>query len=182
MSAQKLADRCSELGLPVPRAVIANLENGHRESVTVAELLVMAAALEVSPAELLFPFGESLAAEFLPGGRARVLDAARWLGGFAGLDPASMTVVWQNTGRPRPDNAVQLYQSHESAVLMLTSLLRDRMRMERRVYESSKQNAEEHLLLVRAEMRRRGLPPPPLADQLSYVEPEVEKAGDDGAH
>jgi hypothetical protein len=186
MSAQKLADRCSELGLSVPRAVIANLENGHRDSVTVAELLVLAAALEVPPAELFFPFGESLAAEFLPGGRAGLVDAARWLGGFARLDSASMTVVSPTVVYPM-ETAVQLYESHEAAASHLETLLRrlasphpnpDVQAADERI----KRLEEEHLQMIRTEMRRRGLLLPPLADKLSYVEPAGEEADDDGAH
>ena len=46
MSAQQLADRTAELGAPIPRSVLANLESGRRETVSVAEILVLAAALE----------------------------------------------------------------------------------------------------------------------------------------
>jgi len=53
MSAQKLADRCEQLGFAVPRSVLTNLENGHREALSIAELLVIAAALGVPPARLL---------------------------------------------------------------------------------------------------------------------------------
>src|SRR6266516_5250756 len=50
LSAQKLADRCEQLGFAVPRSVIANLENGYREALSVAELLVLAFALDIPPA------------------------------------------------------------------------------------------------------------------------------------
>lgn len=54
MSAQALADRCAELGMPgLKRQAITNLENGRRGMVTVEELLVLAAALDVPPLDLL---------------------------------------------------------------------------------------------------------------------------------
>ena len=85
MSAQALADRCAELGLPIGRVAITKLENGIREKVSVAELLVLAAALEVPPVLLIFPVGREKAVEVLP---ARPLDpwhATLWLSGDARL-------------------------------------------------------------------------------------------------
>ena len=56
MSAQALADRCAELGMPsLKRQAITNLENGRRGMVTVEELLVLAQALDTSPVTLLMP-------------------------------------------------------------------------------------------------------------------------------
>lgn len=57
MSAQELADATERLGLPIGRSVLANLENGRRPTISVAELLVLAAALRVPPIELVFPVG-----------------------------------------------------------------------------------------------------------------------------
>ncbi|MDL4772918.1 helix-turn-helix domain-containing protein [Actinomadura xylanilytica] len=56
MSAQALADRCAELGMPdLKRQAITNLENSRRGMVTVDELLVLAEALDVPPARLFIP-------------------------------------------------------------------------------------------------------------------------------
>lgn len=56
MSAQDLANKCAELGMPgLNRQTIANLENGRRAICTVDELLVLAAALDVPPVLLLTP-------------------------------------------------------------------------------------------------------------------------------
>lgn len=51
-SAQWLADRTSELGSPVSRSVISDLEVGRRRHIAVAELVVIARALD-TPASLL---------------------------------------------------------------------------------------------------------------------------------
>lgn len=53
MSAQKLSDACTELGHPIHRSVLANLENGRRGTLDVCELFVIARALGVAPAALL---------------------------------------------------------------------------------------------------------------------------------
>jgi transcriptional regulator with XRE-family HTH domain len=56
MSAQQLADRTAELGMPVSRPVIADLENGRRRYVTTTELIALAQALRAtSPLDLLYP-------------------------------------------------------------------------------------------------------------------------------
>ncbi len=52
LSAQRLADRCAELGAPeINRSVIANIES-RRESVSIDEVSILAQALDVSPVQL----------------------------------------------------------------------------------------------------------------------------------
>jgi 8-oxo-dGTP pyrophosphatase MutT (NUDIX family)/transcriptional regulator with XRE-family HTH domain len=58
MSAQQLATACAKLGLSISRSTLADLENGRRATLTVAELLVIAAALEVEPLRLLVPLND----------------------------------------------------------------------------------------------------------------------------
>jgi transcriptional regulator with XRE-family HTH domain len=81
MSAQKLADRCAELGHPIGRNVISKLENGDRDGVSVAELLVLARALGVAPAMLIAPFDDVDEVEVLPGKTMTSFNAYRWLVG-----------------------------------------------------------------------------------------------------
>ncbi|MFD9813693.1 helix-turn-helix domain-containing protein [Streptomyces sp. NPDC059080] len=81
MSAQALSDRCTDLGMAVPRAVISNLENGRRTSVSVAEILVLAAALDIPPAALVFPVGYTEETEALPGANVPPFEAVRWFAG-----------------------------------------------------------------------------------------------------
>ena len=93
MSTQKLADRTAELGMAIPRSVLANLESGRRENVSVAELLVLAAALNVAPIELMCPVGFDKQTEMLPERMMDPLDAMRWFTGEQKLDlvgPAPM--------------------------------------------------------------------------------------------
>jgi transcriptional regulator with XRE-family HTH domain len=69
MSAKQVSDRTIELGAPVSRTVIADLENGRRRYVSTSELLVLAQALNVHPIDLLFPDAGADEAEWLPGYR-----------------------------------------------------------------------------------------------------------------
>lgn len=56
LTAIELSNRTREIGYPITRATIAKIEsNSRRGKFDVAELVVLAAALEVAPAQLLFP-------------------------------------------------------------------------------------------------------------------------------
>ena len=88
MSAQQLADRCAELGIPeITRPVLVKLEHGRREAVSTAELAVLAAALDTAPILLLYPVGSAGFTEYLPGRTAAPWDAARWWADEAFLGP-----------------------------------------------------------------------------------------------
>src|SRR6516162_8256956 len=93
MSTQKLADRTAELGMEIPRSVLANLESGRRETVTVPEILVLAAALQVAPVELLCPVGFDEQLEILPGHMMDPLSASRWVDGELVLDVTGSSPV-----------------------------------------------------------------------------------------
>ncbi|MFB1042340.1 helix-turn-helix domain-containing protein [Streptomyces chrestomyceticus] len=56
-SAQDLADQCEQLGHPIPRNVIANMESGRRANLPLVDVLVLAAALRTYPVCLIFPVG-----------------------------------------------------------------------------------------------------------------------------
>jgi hypothetical protein len=86
ISTQQLADRTAQLGLPIQRSVLANLENGRRGSVSVAELLILAAALGAAPMDLLYPVGLEEKIEMLPGRQADPLGIVSWFCGDSKLD------------------------------------------------------------------------------------------------
>ncbi|MDY0811624.1 helix-turn-helix transcriptional regulator [Kitasatospora purpeofusca] len=81
MSAQDVAAACAKLGYPIARNVIANLENGRRSSIDVAEVLVLAEVLGVPPVVFLVPLGEVGEIELLPGSMYSTGDALRWVCG-----------------------------------------------------------------------------------------------------
>ena len=85
LTAQALADRCAQLGLPLARPTIAKLEKGFRETITVGEVQVLARALGVSPLMLLFPLGQAETAEVLPGKNVTPFDAMQWFADEAEL-------------------------------------------------------------------------------------------------
>ncbi|MCZ9344665.1 helix-turn-helix transcriptional regulator, partial [Streptomyces sp. TRM76130] len=58
LTAQGLADATRAAGYAIDRSVIAKIEKGLRQSISVAELVVIARALGVPPVLLLYPLGE----------------------------------------------------------------------------------------------------------------------------
>lgn len=94
MSHQQLADECARLGHPrLQRAVINNLENGRKRDVSVADVLVLAAALEVAPAALVFPAGYAAEVEYLPGRTADPLEAADWFTGTGAEEDSALALA-----------------------------------------------------------------------------------------
>jgi transcriptional regulator with XRE-family HTH domain len=83
LSAQALADRCGALGYKIHRSIIAKLERGHRQTVTLADWLILARALHVPPPLLLVPLGEPGRdrVELLPGVEVDAWQTVKWLGG-----------------------------------------------------------------------------------------------------
>jgi transcriptional regulator with XRE-family HTH domain len=81
LSAQQLAERCAQIGMPIQRSVLANLESGRRTTVTIAEVLVLAHALNVPPGVLMFPVGYNQSVEVLPGTWIEPYFAVEWLAG-----------------------------------------------------------------------------------------------------
>jgi len=79
MKAVELAARCRELGHPLGRMVIANLENGRRESISIAEVLVLSEALGAAPSALITGLGLDAEVRILPHETVSAADAHRWL-------------------------------------------------------------------------------------------------------
>jgi transcriptional regulator with XRE-family HTH domain len=103
MSAEDLAAACADLGMPIPRSTLADLENGRRASISVAEWLAIAAALDVPPVMLLCPVGTAETAEVLPGAEAPAFRAAQWVAGEAPLrhpGRADVLTDWLPAGGP----------------------------------------------------------------------------------
>jgi transcriptional regulator with XRE-family HTH domain len=111
MSAQQLADRTAELGIEVPRSVLANLESGRRETVAVSELLVLAAALQVAPVDLLCPVGFDEQIEILPGRMVDPLSASRWVVGELEFGVAGGATILRPPGAGE-ESSMRLVERH----------------------------------------------------------------------
>lgn len=83
-SAQWLAARTAAIGMGISRPTISELETGKRKTITVQELLVLAHALNTSPAALVYPgpYTDHLT-EVVPGTEALELWAVQWFSGLS---------------------------------------------------------------------------------------------------
>lgn len=178
ITAQALADRCTALGMPMDRTVIAKLEKGTRQTITLGEVIVLARALEVPPVALLFDLGNPEAVEVLPGKDADSWSALKWFTGEASRLPGDQE-------QKQDVEPIQLYREHERSVEAwhdqradLQRVLDSRGQAGRGDLDSQfAQLASEalgriadRLRNLREQMRTRGLVPPELAPELSYVD------------
>lgn len=167
LTAQALADRCKDLGVPLARPTIAKLEKGLRETITVGELHVLAKALSVSPADLVFPLGEAAEVEVLPGQHTDTWDAVQW---FSGLAPLPGLSADDGAG------VVHLYQQHHAIVTdweFVQGLLQDPDSALHKTAASAQRTTVTGLRIVRAAMRDRGLILPELPSGLAFVDAEA---------
>ena len=99
-TAEKLEGETERLGHPVSRYALANYESGRKRRLDVAELVVLATALDVAPSELLFPGDPDDLVE-LPGQTMTTLQARAWFG----LTP-TRSARSRDHGSSKPDKRV----------------------------------------------------------------------------
>ncbi|MFI5805797.1 helix-turn-helix domain-containing protein [Streptomyces sp. NPDC051561] len=200
MSAQQLSDRCAELGMPIARSVLANFESGRRPTLSVAELLVIAQALRVPPASLVFPVGLMDTVEVLPAQVGDTFDAALW---FAGEHPGhtgpenwrmtdedtdlfedSPFGVWRFRQHERLVRGLVSHQIRADEKLKRAAQLADSpldgelrlalIQVAEEMTEATHDAAQE-IERLRSEMREDGLNPPPLPFYLApYFREKVD--------
>jgi len=180
MSTQQLADACSDLGLPIKRTVLSNLESGYRETITVPELLVLARALGVPPIRLLFPLGAKPKLEVLPGRTVDTEAAMLWFTGWHDLfredsgelvgqgtyDPDSGLREWYETPYWDAAYPVHAYHEHRELLQQHAEAVRDALRglgadhtpedLRDEVARRRRQT-EMAIRIVRRQMRSRGM-------------------------
>ncbi len=195
MSVQRLADRTAELGMPIPRSVLANLESGRRETVSVAEVLVLAAALNVAPIELMCPVGFDKETEMLPGSMMDPLHAMRWFTGELKLDISGDGAWTMRTPSSGERSSANLLKYHDQLLSKLDSEEAKAREALRAVADAVGEEADESargaardlmirveewrefirepLRQTRTEMRERGM-------QLPDLPADLELGEDDG--
>jgi hypothetical protein len=176
MSAQDLADACEEIGYPIPRNVIANMESGRRTTLPLPDVMVLAEALETHPICLLYPVGYTEKAPLLPD-----------------RDPTDtwMALSWftdeQNTGGGEPLGLYRLHRSvadsaeratgkaqhhrHQAAV---TDDPGERAEALRSAEQYERRAADDHAYLgrIRTALREDSLFPPLLSPELAFIDEE----------
>jgi transcriptional regulator with XRE-family HTH domain len=100
--------------------VIANLENGRRETLSVAELLILAAALDVPPVLLISAVGLESTVNILPGIEETTWRTRGWiLGALAPSYGTFSSKAWEQGRR-----AIELYDMHRLLVNECQQVLR----------------------------------------------------------
>lgn len=165
MSAEKLAQATADAGYEIPRSVIANLESGRRETISVTEWLVLGRALNVPPLLLLFPIGRVDLMEVLPGHEMSPWTALKWAELGGSISDAAVT-----TPRGGP---IDLFREHEDAVCAW-------QRMQQRVRDIDDARAAETyaaaIRAIRDRLRSLDLTPPRLPPDLQYLDDEVDRS------
>lgn len=174
MSAQQLADATTALGHPVPRSVIANLESGRRDTVSIAELLVLARALRVPPLLLIFPMGHEPTTEVLPDVTVDTWVGAKWFTGETDLPTAVLERFenWEWREAPpahfRDQDAMFAEWNRAKARARTARMEGDDEGAE--FAERVVQRVEQELRRHRVAMRKIGLDPGDLNAELAHVD------------
>lgn len=172
----QLATECERLGAPqLSLSALANIERGQtseskrrRRDVSVDELMVLAKALDVAPLLLLFPVGAEDAIEYLPGQVVSPWDAAKWFSGEA-YDSADVDTYWAIP--------LHLFRQHDrvlaeyfAALAMIEMIQVAPGSTSESQLKDAAENALAALRRVRAEIRGHSLTPPPVAENLKYID------------
>ena len=171
LSAEALAERCEVLGMPAfTRQVVMRLEHNRRESVSVSELSVLAAALEISPVLLLYPVGQAEQTEYLPGHHAAPFDAGRWWSGEIAVNAKGD----MSPGERRLP--ALLFRDHHQVLqevptdLTEAAYLRARRGQGRSGADRESMLAVIALREIRESIRDAGLQPPQLPGELAWID------------
>ena len=177
MSAQDLADRCAEVGHPIPRNVIANMESGRRATLPLVDVLVLAEALRTYPVCLLYPVGYVDRVQRLPLQHDEpTWDAMSWFTGDSeafGLEDGMLRSFRAHIRHERAALAALEREKYErwKAETAPNQAIRQEAEGDRAGYAQRAQDAKYRLRSARAFIREDGGTPPDLPPQLADVDP-----------
>ncbi|MBF8171130.1 helix-turn-helix transcriptional regulator [Streptomyces olivaceus] len=177
-SAQELADRCEQLGHPIPRNVIANMESGRRANLPLVDVMVLAAALETYPVCLIFPVGYVEQTQELPFQHlVPTWDALRHFTGEEELpnhDPGLVSDFEHHASLVYTALAA-LEEEEEARFAARTATSRaqqEEAERKRANYADQAVSAKYTLRHVRRRLHEEGATPPELPPTLGDVDPE----------
>ena len=183
MSAQDLADACADLGHPIPRNVIANMESGRRSTLPLVDVLVLAAALRTPPVLLIYPLGYLEDVQKLPlENPVSTWEALRWFTGETGDSLGLKNPMLRN---------FRAHEHHQSAALTAqreadqaswqartanTAAKREDAQRDADYYADKAAHHLRRLHTARAFIQEDGGTPPPLLDpRLHGIAPDTDK-------
>ena len=158
-STRELSEECADLGMPsLTRNRISDLELGRLHSITVAELLVLARALDVAPVALLCPVGQQETAEILPGQERNAFRAAQWVTGegpFPGVSDDDYLIAINTDWNHAHGGALALYRSYDQAVRDEGNALRRARQLDERAAAADDELGREAYASAAAALRQR---------------------------
>ncbi|MBT2398428.1 helix-turn-helix transcriptional regulator [Streptomyces sp. ISL-100] len=177
MSAQDLADRCADLGHPIPRNVIANMESGRRSTLPLVDVMVLAMALDTHPVCLIYPVGYVGHVQQQPLEAPRpTWDAMQWFTGEIpdALDTESVMLRNFRAHAHHHHAALTALRGEEyerwKARTANNPATRAEALLAQEDYARQAARAKHGLRTARADIREDGGTPPHLAPELSDVD------------
>ncbi|MFE6364064.1 helix-turn-helix domain-containing protein [Streptomyces sp. NPDC057806] len=180
LTVAEAAEACAALGLAVPKTTITNLETGRRSSIDLAEFLVLAEVYKVPPISLLFPLDAEASVAVLPDREVPTWEAVAWFTGETPLtEPAPQESAREvlDTFRTHSDSVATAMAStrlakerRRKASITLDSGRRETLLEAAASYEQLAFDDCRELREFRQAMRERGLVPPTLPADLSFVD------------
>ncbi|MFI1304004.1 helix-turn-helix domain-containing protein [Streptomyces sioyaensis] len=178
MSAQDLADACEEIGYPIPRNVIANMESGRRATLPLVEAMVLAKALRTYPICLLYPLGYVDRVQRLPLQYSEpTWDAMHWFTGDSpddfGMEDEMLRNFRAHASHQRALLAANKGEKHERwrAEKAANPTEREEALQAHEEYAERAARAKYRLRSARAFIREDGGTPPPLPPELADIDP-----------
>ncbi|GAQ67264.1 hypothetical protein SsS58_07717 [Streptomyces scabiei] len=180
-SAQDLADRCEQLGHPIPRNVIANMESGRRANLPLVDVMVLAAALETYPVCLIFPVGYVEETQELP--FQHLIPTWDALRHFTGEEEVPMYDAGLVPDFEHHASLVQTAlaaieeeeQARFAAKTATSRAQQEEAERKRTKYADQAVSAKYSLRHLRRELREEGATPPRLPPALGDVDPPEEE-------
>ncbi|OBJ26873.1 helix-turn-helix domain-containing protein [Mycobacterium colombiense] len=137
LTASEVSRRTADLGYPISRGAIAQIESNSRSGkVDVAELLILSLALDIPPVLLLFgQFPSPEPVEVRPGVLAFVEDAVRWVSGRLSSPRKVVQGTFEGVGRVFRTASEDLFMPANDGVNLITAqtsldkALEDRVRL-----------------------------------------------------
>ncbi|MFF8016141.1 helix-turn-helix domain-containing protein [Streptomyces sp. NPDC007929] len=180
-SAQDLAERCEQLGHPIPRNVIANMESGRRANLPLVDVMVLAAALETYPVCLIFPVGYVEETQELPfQDLIPTWDALRRFTGEQEVpmhDPGLVPDFEHHASLVQTALAAldEEEQARFAAKAATSRAQQEEAERKRAKYADQAISAKYSLRHLRRELREEGATPPHLPPSLGDVDPPEEE-------
>ncbi|MGW1431863.1 helix-turn-helix domain-containing protein [Streptomyces sp. NPDC002431] len=174
-SAQDLADKCADIGHPIPRNVIANMESGRRSNLPLVDVMILAEALNTPPICLIYPVGYVDDIQQLPlQSPTSALNALRWFTGEEGALGADDDLLRYFRAHHAAEEELaharfdENYARYNAETAPNADRKAEALRAQARAAETA-DDAEGRLRRIRAFIREEGVTPPWLVPSLADV-------------